>query len=107
MASVFHRYRGISRLWQVTSACVGMVLMLVLVLHAPPALAQQPEVAIFEAAIFDQETGDQIAQDCLRFSLDGFFLFRSDVFFGFGFLDGRWNIASGAEGSVLTAFTNT
>ncbi len=105
MASMTHRSHGISRLWHLTSAFVGTALMAVLLLHATPALAQQNRVANYEAAIIDQAEQKVVAQDCLRFSLsDG--AFRSDIFSGFGFPDGLWNIVGVAEGTVISAFMN-
>lgn len=106
MASMNHRFCGMTRLWHITTACVGIALMLALFLHATPAMAQQAEILTFEAIYIDQQTNEGVAQDCLRFSLaDG--LFRSDLFSDLGVPDGLWNAVGVAEGFVFSAFMNT
>lgn len=107
MVVTTRRYRSMSRLWQVTTASAGIALLLGLFLQVTPAVAQQAEVATFEAGYFDRETGDLVAQDCLRFSLDGLFLFQSDFFASLGWPAGWWNLAGTAQGSVLSAFMSS
>ncbi len=107
MRSERRGYRMMSRFWQVTTALVGMALMLGLFLNPAPASAQQqPQVAVFEIAYINPQDQTVFDRDCWRFSLtDG--LFRSDLFFGLGVPDGLWSAVGVAEGFVFSAFMHT
>jgi hypothetical protein len=106
MARIGHRFPGKPNRRQVITGLMSSGLLLLLfLLPASSALAQAtPRVFNFEATIISQADGQELGQDCLRFSEDG--LFRSDVLSGLGFPDGLWNVVEGSQGLVFSAFTS-
>ena len=106
MARIGHRFPGKSNRRQVITGLMSSGLLLLLfLLPASSAFAQTtPRVFNFEATIISQADGQELGQDCSRFSEDG--LFRSDVLSGLGFPDGLWNVVEGSQGQVFSAFTS-